>query len=398
MKNLLRTFLLLLSLISIALLITGCGSSSSSSDSASSTSLTALKSFIDSGSAAPDNQVRVLIVDVRKSEDYIEGHIKDSLSVPLDMISLNGSPIYTNGYDQLNTTASNALNDSWLAHMLVNQLVNDFFTTYENSTIIFYGSTQDEGKRAVRVAKKIGYKNVSYLSGSYASWIKQYPNDIAQYFRGVESVNPEEGSFVMSGYINNTNYSNVSQYGTHHGIIFKGGGLHHNGIFQVDLHPFGFQELLTYLGADPSGNMATGIFFGDMSEWGSKFTNGQEIEFTITWPNAAGFYSLNEVFEEKPSHFHPPASTFIPVGIEPRIGGTRESNINWNPGCIFCLYSCVCGITSNAKANEDTWFADGGTYDFTADPRNFYSGRYYPRTDILPGAGTPISIKVKIVK
>jgi rhodanese-related sulfurtransferase len=392
-----RWFVLFTLLAAFMSLAVGCGDSSSSNN-ISATNFTALKSIIEGGSTVPDNPTRVLIVDVRKSEDYITGHIKDSLSVPLNMIAAGDAPVYTNGYDQLNTTASIALKDSWLAHMLINQLVNDFFSTYENSTIIFYGSTENEGRRAAKIAKKIGYKNVSCLSGDFTAWSLKYPNDVSTYYTGVESVNQAEGSFLMTGFINNANFENVSQHGTHHGIIFKGGGLHSNGIFQVDLPPFGFQELLTYLGADPSGNMATGIFFGDMSEWGNKFTNGQKIEFTVTWPATARYYALNEVFQEKPSQFQPLTPPFVLVGIEPRIGGTRESNLNWNPGCIFCFYSCVCGITSNAKANENTWFADGGIYDFTADPRNYYAGRYYPRMDILPGKGQPITIKVRILK
>jgi hypothetical protein len=73
-------------------------------------------------------------------------------------------------------------------------------------------------------------------------------------------------------------------------------------------------------------------------------------------------------------------------------------NLNWNPGCIFCLYSYVAGITSNSKANDNVWFADGGTYDMTMASTNYYAGRYYPRMDTLPWQGTDIKIKVKIVK
>ncbi len=200
----------------------------------------------------------------------------------------------------------------------------------------------------------------------------------------------------MSGYINNTNFQNVSSRGMHHGIIFDGGGLHNNGLLQVTTPPFCFQEMLTFLGASPEGNMAEGIDFGNMDEWAAKYPDGEKIEYSVTWDGAEKYYPLDEVYEEKPSGFQPDPAAFRLVGFEPRIGGTRDSNLNWNPGCIFCFYACVCGITSNAKANENTWFADGGTYDETTADTNFFAGRYYPRMDILPGEGTPIKIKVQI--
>ena len=390
-----RTFAIyLFTGMSILFLLSACGSSSSSHDS-SSYSLKTLKRLVDSGATASDASDRILIVDIRQSSDYIKGHIKDSLSIPLDMISDNGNPIYTNGYDQLNTTASTALSDSWLCHMLVNQLVNDFAGTYENSRIIFYGSTMDEGRQAAELAKKIGYKNVYYLFGDYRSWDQTYPDDTQLYYSGVESVDTFNGSFIMTGFINNNNFENVSIYGTHHGIVYKGGGLQYYGLLQSDMSPFPFQELLTYLGASPEGNMADGIYYGDYS---AKFVNGQRIDFEVTWSGAPKYYTLNELYEEKPSAFQPATPPFAAVGIEPRIGGTRESNINWNPGCIFCFYSCVCGITSNAKSNDNIWFADGGTYDYTDNPRNYYAGRYYPRMNIFPGKGQAIKIKVTIVK
>lgn len=80
------------------------------------------------------------------------------------------------------------------------------------------------------------------------------------------------------------------------------------------------------------------------------------------------------------------------------MGGTRDSNLLWNPGCIYCMYSCVCGISSNARANEETWFADGGIYDTFGqpdNPRNYYAGRYFPKSNLMPGEGQPVQIKVK---
>ena len=400
MENFRKLFVLFFVHLFIVSVISGCGSGSdgSSSHDSASFSLKTVKTFIATGATATDAADRVLIVDVRQSSDYINGHIKDSLSIPLTMVSDNGLPVYTNGYDQLNTTASTALADSWLCHMLVNQLVNDFVSTYENTRIIFYGSTIDEGRQAAELAKKIGYKNAYYLFGDFQSWDQTYPDDTQLYYSGVESVDTFNGSFIMSGFINNVNFENVSMYGTHHGIVYKGGGLQYYGLLQSDMSPFPFQELLTFLGASPEGNMADGIYYGTDEEYGSKFTNGQMIEFEVTWPGAEKYYTFDELYEERASAFQPATPPFLPVGIEARIGGTRESNINWNPGCIFCLYSCVCGITSNAKANENIWFADGGTYDFTDDPRNYYAGRYYPRMNIFPGKGQAIKIKVQIVK
>ena len=147
--------------------------------------------------------------------------------------------------------------------------------------------------------------------------------------------------------------------------------------------------------------MAEGIFFGTMDVWESKYPDGRQINFSVTWDGAGRYYGLDELFEERESEYHPAGTPFSLLGVEMRIGGTRESNLNFNPGCISCFYSCVCGITSNARANELTWFADGGIYDFENfpdDERNVYAGRYYPRTDVLPGAGEAIQVKATIVQ
>ena len=363
-----------------------------------STTMEELQQAITAGDTAPDNEERLLVVDVRDSNNFMAGHIKDALSVPLSMIAQGEQPLYTNGYDEVSPTAATGIASSWLAHMLINQLVNDFSSTYENSRIVFYGAAAADGMEAARLAQSVGYKNVSFLDGDYASWNGKYSDLTKEFYDGVETVDKAAGSFVMTGYINNTNFQNVSARGTHHSIIFKGGGLHNNGLLQVNMAPFCFQELLTYLGASPAGNMADGIDFGTMDVWGSKFPNGQQVEYSVTWDGAEKYYALSEIFEEKPTEFQPDPAAFKPVGIESRVGGTRDSNMNWNPGCIFCWYACVCGITSNARTNEDTWFSDGGTYDETAAETNFYAGRYYPKMDILPGEGKPIKVKVTISK
>lgn len=381
-----------------AFLLSGCGGSSEPKTDSDAVSVKSVKSLIDSGKTAPDTTDRVLLVDVRPSSSFIEGHVKQSLTVPLELFSSNGKALYTNGYDRLDTTASTAIKDSWLSHMLVNQLVNDFSSTYQDAQIIFYGATGAEGRSAMKLARTIGFTRVSYMADGYEDLKKAYPSDTEINYSGIESVSLADRSFVMTGYINNTNYANVSTKGTHHAITFKGGALHSNAIFQVNLAPFCFQEMLTYLGASPVGNMADGIFFGDMSVWGSKFTNGQAVIYSVTWDGATGYYDLHDLFEEKASVYQPDPATFTKVGFEARIGGTRESNLNWNPGCIFCFYSCVCGITSNALANEDTWYADGGVYNEDyADMRNYHAGRYYPKAAMLPATGQPVKIKVSIV-
>lgn len=364
-------------------------------------SMEELQQAILAGDTAPDNEERLLVVDVRDSSDFIAGHIQDALTVPLSMISQNDQPLYTNGYDEVSPTAATGIANSWLAHLLINQLVNDFSSTYENSRIVFYGAAAADGKEAARLAQSVGYKNVLYLNGDYSSWSGKYNDLTRPYYDGVESVDVSEGSFIMSGYTNNSNFQNVSTRGTHHGIIYKHGGLHNNGLLWVNMAPFCFQELLTYLGASPDGNMSDGINFGTMDDWRSKFPNGQKLVYSVSWEGADKFYAFDEIFEEKASEYQPDPAAFTQVGIESHIGGTEDSSLNWNSGCIFCLYACVVGISSNARANEDTWFADGGIYDyenFPDDPRNVYAGRYYPRMDILPGEGKLIKVKVTILK
>jgi hypothetical protein len=130
--------------------------------------------------------------------------------------------------------------------------------------------------------------------------------------------------------------------------------------------------------------------------------NGGAISIPVLWvlEHVTFFYSrkTKALYEEAPSLFEPEDAAFSLLGLAAHMGGTCASNINWNSGCIFCLYSCVCGITSNSKANENTWFADGGTYDMAIASTNYYAGRYYPRMDILPGTGTAVKIQVKFGK
>ncbi len=338
-----------------------------------------------------------MIIDTRDSAEYIEGHIIDAINIPFALIAESGEPLYTNGYDEVSTTASTQLADSWFAHILINQLTNDFTSTYEDSKIIFYGASASEARN---VAKEIGYSDVSKLNADYDDWNANYSNFTETCAPGVIAIDQESNTFTFSAVINADNYENVSQKGTHHAIVYKGGGLAFYSLLQANIPPFCFQELMTYLGAIPDGNMADGIYYGDADEYGSKHTDGQRIDFAVTWEGAGRYYSIEDLFDEMPSAYDSDPEAFIPLGMEARIGGTRDSNMNWNPGCILCLYSCVCGITSNSKANDDTWFEDGGIYDpygLPDDPRNYYAGRFYPKSGLLPGPGEEVTIKVTIV-
>ncbi len=362
-------------------------------------SMEELAAAIRSGETAQGSADRLLIVDVRSSSDYLAGHIADALAAPLALFADGSDPYYTNGYDEVSTTAETGVANSWLAHLLINQLTNDFVSTYEDNPIVFYADSVADAKNAFEAAVKAGYSDVSFLGGTYDQWQSSYGTLVEQYCTGIEEVDAENGFIVMTGYVATENYENLSQRATHHCIVYQGGGLHLNGLLQADTPPFCFQELMTLVGARPQGNMADGIFYGDMETWQSKYPDGQKIEFSVTWDGAGKFYTIDELFEEKESEFMPDGTVFEPLGIEMRIGGTRDSNLNWNPGCIACLYACVCGITSNAKANELTWFADGGIYDvvnYPDDERNYYAGRYYPRADLLPGSGEAIRIKAAI--
>ncbi len=185
------------------LVMAGCGSDSDGSG----VSMKTLATYIQSGATEEGAQNRILVVDTRSSAEYIDGHIKDALSIPYQMISENGKALYTNNYDEVSPTASDQIADSWLRHMLVNQLVNDFVSTYQNSEIIFYG---DYAEDAEEIAKEIGYTDVDHLSGGYEKWAERYPDYVQKYGPGVVSVDQENGSFVFTGFINNANYDNVS--------------------------------------------------------------------------------------------------------------------------------------------------------------------------------------------
>ena len=373
--------------------VTGCNDPDDSG-----TSMNTLAKHISEGRTTDGAQNRILVVDTRPSAEYIEGHISDALNVPFDMVQENGLPLYTNNYDTVSPTASDKIADSWLTHMLVNQLTNDFVSTYQDSEIIFYG---DDAEGMKKIARKIGYTDVSVLKGSYEDWVEDYSNWTEMYGPGVISLDREAGTFVFTGSINSVNYENVSTRPTHHGLTYKGGALSFYSFLQTDIPPFCFHELLVYLGVSPEGNMADGIYYGTEEEYASKFPDGARIDFAVTWDGAGRYYALSELFEEKPSEFYPNPALFELLGMEARMGGTRDSNLLWNPGCIYCMYACVCGITSNDKANEETWFSDGGiydTYNLPDDPRNYYAGRYFPKADLMPGKGQPVRIRVTVVK
>ena len=73
----------ILFLIVICLLITGCGSDNKmSSNSINTISVDEVKSLVDSF----NDQDNLVIIDVRTNEEYKEGHIKNSINIPVDNI------------------------------------------------------------------------------------------------------------------------------------------------------------------------------------------------------------------------------------------------------------------------------------------------------------------------
>lgn len=110
--------------LAAGMLISGCHDSDDDG-----VSMDTVASYIASGQTAYGAPNRVLIVDTRESAAYIDGHIKDALNVPFERVQENGRPLHTNNDDTVSTTASDALADSWLKHLLVNQLVNNFVST-----------------------------------------------------------------------------------------------------------------------------------------------------------------------------------------------------------------------------------------------------------------------------
>ena len=70
-------------LMIICLLITGCGSDNKmSSNSINTISVDEVKSLVDSF----NDQDNLVIIDVRTNEEYKEGHIKNSINIPVDNI------------------------------------------------------------------------------------------------------------------------------------------------------------------------------------------------------------------------------------------------------------------------------------------------------------------------
>lgn len=70
-------------LILISMFITGCGSDSEMSNNSINTiSVDEVKSLVDSF----NDQDNLVIIDVRTNEEYKEGHIKNSINIPVDNI------------------------------------------------------------------------------------------------------------------------------------------------------------------------------------------------------------------------------------------------------------------------------------------------------------------------
>jgi len=88
----------------------------------------------------------------------------------------------------------------------------------------------------------------------------------------------------------------VSMRGTWHSIVFKGGGMHDLSFFQSNMAPFCVQELLTYLGASPEGNMANGININNIPD--TQYINGQQIAYSVSWDGAGKYYPIADVYEE----------------------------------------------------------------------------------------------------
>lgn len=73
----------ILFLMVMCLLITGCGSDNKmSSNSINKISVDEVKSLVDNF----NDQDNLVIIDVRTNEEYKEGHIKNSINIPVDNI------------------------------------------------------------------------------------------------------------------------------------------------------------------------------------------------------------------------------------------------------------------------------------------------------------------------
>lgn len=382
-----KRLIYLLAIGCLAFVVSGCGKGAP---------MKTVAAYVDGGNTAPDATNRVLLVDVRPIDDYIQGHITGALCAPWTMIARNGQPLYTNGVDTVSPTAGTGVTKSWLAHLLINQLKDGSVATRRNSPMVFYGP---EAEMAAELARKIGYSDVSWMGKPFEKWAAKYPDHVEKWAPGVTAVDRLGKSFDFTGTINSTNYGNVSTRGTRHAIAFRGGTLSRYAMLQADIPPFLFNEMLVYLGARPNGNMARGIACGTVDQWKEKFPVGQRVDFEVTWDRAGVWYPLADLFQEAHGEFDNTRS-FVPVGIEPRMGGTRDANLNSNPGCIFCFYASVCGITSNARANEETWLKNRGLNDlinYPNDDRNYYAGRFFPKMDLLPASGEPITIRAIVV-
>lgn len=160
---------------------------------------------------------------------------------------------------------------------------------------------------------------------------------------------------------------------TRHGLNWVEGAYGDEAVFKGYANPLAFYESLMKLGGTPAvekGGDPSQEF--EVTEEG-KFIKGDELQVTITWPEAEKEYDINEVMVDstgKPLVYH--------------FGGNYDAAKEKMTGCFMCFDSCPVGITSNSSHPVGT-FADGNAE---------FSGN----ADVLPDDGEAVILTYAFVQ
>jgi hypothetical protein len=126
------------------------------------------------------------------------------------------------------------------------------------------------------------------------------------------------------------NLKSLNQSNPHWGVVFQGGKLKDNAIFQAFCSPQEFHEALLQIGAKPGNNLTL--------RSSGEVIRGDELLVSVTWPGLSRPLGLADILEDTSGK-----------GFRIRFGGNRQRAMEEQTGCITCLESCPIGITSNAS-------------------------------------------------
>jgi len=167
----------------------------------------------------------------------------------------------------------------------------------------------------------------------------QQPN----FSRNAEAITLSENAITFTGRIFPRRYNNhPNRAGGHHAIVWKGGRAAPKGLIETDVMDIKILEKLEEIGAVAGNNLPkeTWLERNDPHHPApDRIVRGSAVEILLRWEEKENWLPLETLLEVRGQ------ATF-----DPRVGGHAGQIPYWKSGCIYCLFSCPGGRTSNAGA------------------------------------------------